>query len=136
MRFILVHKCFRKSIPCSILILFYPIFINTTNWRLPFDWRNPIGYLVVITLQYTANVYFFPFAACLVAYALGILLHVLSVATDIKTDLKMINENAKIKQNRLMTLERLFEFIEFHSKLKELSIRASYISWFPENGST
>lgn len=40
---------------------------------------------------------------------------------DVRDDLWIINENAKVKRNRLLTLNYLAEFIEIHSTLRELS---------------
>lgn len=106
------------------------LFYCTHFLRFPFDWRNPIGYLVALTLQYTANVRFFKLVACLVATGLGAFSFELSMTTHVKTDLKLINESAKMKENRLSTLKRLSEFIEFHSRLKELSILTNYMTVF------
>lgn len=46
----------------------------------------------------------------------------LSATKDIKKDLELINENALAKENRLLTLNHLGEFIQNHSTLTELSV--------------
>lgn len=45
-----------------------------------------------------------------------------SAIKDIENDLKLINENAVAKDNRLLTLNRFGDFIQNHSTLKRLSV--------------
>lgn len=94
--------------------------------RFPFDWRNPIGYLIALSSQFIADTYFFIFVACVIAFGLGIFLFLLAAAKDIKTDLRLLNKCAKITKNQLRSLKRLSDFIEFHLRLNELSNCSNY----------
>lgn len=59
--------------------------------------------------------------ACAVAFAFGVFLFTLSATTDIKEDVKLLNQDAKTLKNGLSTLKHLSKFIDFHSTTKELS---------------
>lgn len=76
-------------------------------------------------MEYIASVCCFTIMASLGAYALGTCLFALSSTSDFKTDLKLINEKAKEKENQLQTLKCISDFIKFHSNLKALSIHDS-----------
>lgn len=81
----------------------YNLFVDFSNLRFPFDWRNPIGYLIALSSQFIADTYFFIFVACVVAFGLGIFLFLLAAAKDIKTDLRLLNKCAKLTKNQLRT---------------------------------
>lgn len=58
---------------------------------------------------------------CLAIFGIGTCFLLFPLAKDMKLNLKTINNSAKCKQNRLEMVEELSEFVEFHSKLIQLS---------------
>lgn len=63
---------------------------------------------------------FFGLAATL---GIGALIFGVNLIRDMKTILKSTNDNATAgEQNKLEALEKLYEFIELHAMVKELSV--------------
>lgn len=91
--------------------------------RFPFDWENPIGYLIAITLQLELISWNLRFMANLVSFGVACLLFTFQAAKDMKYDLHKINKNVKTKQTRSQTVEQLTEFIQFVTS-RELSINS------------
>ena len=105
-----------KNILCKFVFF-------VTLLRYPFNWRNPITYFVAISYQYYTAIYLFRFVACLISFGLGIFLFAISATNDIKNDLKLMNDKAKTKRNRVRILKCLSSFVQFHSAVKKLSNR-------------
>lgn len=91
--------------------------------RVPFDWRNPIGYLVITMHQYIALKRFFEFIGFGATLGIAGVFNGMAFVHDMKTVLKLTNSSAIAgEQNDLVALKRLHEFIAFHAMLKELSV--------------
>lgn len=90
--------------------------------RFPFVWRNPFGFLIAIVIQYTMISYASMIGACVIAFALGFYLYTIAMTKCIKGSLFSINRNAQLKIKRKCIFKQLVEFIEFHSKVKQLSV--------------
>lgn len=89
-------------------------------WRLPFDTRSPIVYLIVVTYQFIVAVYTFLFMACVLSIGIGDYLFLLSATVDIKRNLRSINKCARAQKNQLnMVFKELTDVIQLHSKSKE-----------------
>lgn len=58
---------------------------------------------------------------CLVFFGIGTCSMLFSLINDIKCDLKVINENARHKKNRSKISNQFSQFVQFHSKLIQLS---------------
>lgn len=91
--------------------------------RLPFDWQNPLGYLVAFSFQFTVTWYLLLTILCTSIFAIGTCLTLLSLAEDIKCELHAIKLSATFGKNRLEMLQRFKRFVEFHSFVKQLSVR-------------
>lgn len=89
--------------------------------RFLFDWRNPIGYLIAVTIQYIQASYLFLFAATMVSAGIGYYLLGMAIATEIKVGLNSMSESAKLDENQLQMIEQLRDIVEIHSFLYELS---------------
>lgn len=94
---------------------------STHLTRFPFEWRHPIGYLIAITLEYVVAVYAFELLSALLILALDLVLIAVDSTQALKDDLKLINKNAASKKHRLLTLNRLANFIQSHSAWKKLN---------------
>lgn len=98
--------------------------------RLPFDWKNPIGYSFTICLQIVTVTFLLWFLASLLSLALGNLLFIWSFIKEWKCDLHSLNEMLKTEKFKADILKELTEFIRAHSNIKELSKIRSIIIFF------
>lgn len=76
---------------------------------------------MAVILQYVMGTYTFMFLASLAGFGFGGFLFLITAIRDIKSNLKSMNVNAKIKTNRSNIFKQLFDFIQTHSTLKQLS---------------
>lgn len=117
---------------------------QTTNWlnvlkhfsvckRLPFVWRNPLGFSVAIAIQYTMMSYAAMIGACIIAFAFGFYLYTTAMTKCIQGSLFHINRSAQSKNNRKNIHEQLAEFIRFHSRVKQLSFTENFDKFYLEN---
>lgn len=86
--------------------------------RLPFNWKNPIGYLVAVFLQIIVETYHFRYLACFLTFALGGYLFTTTSSIDVIKDLKSVNDDLRSKIDISTKLTKL---INLHSDSKQLS---------------
>ena len=89
--------------------------------RLPFDWRNPFGFLVAIAIQYVMLSYTLIVAAVMMTLAIGAYLFGMAASKCIKGSLFNISRNIKARRSRKHVMKQVIEFVEFHSTVKQLS---------------
>lgn len=89
--------------------------------RFPFDWRNPLGFFIAISIQYTVATHLLAICACVMNLAVGSFLYAIGLCDFIKGYLLSINQNARARADPSILLEQLTEFLEMHSSLKQLS---------------
>lgn len=94
--------------------------IHLTN-RLPFDTNNPIGFSTGIIVQCIFVFNSMVTVKCLAIFGVETCFIVFPLARDVKCNLEMINHNAKCKRNRSKINGQLYEFVQFHSELIQLS---------------
>ena len=94
---------------------------NTHTLRLPFDWKNPIGYSVAVAIEFHLAAAMVHYVECFLVFGFAALLYIFSVVKDIQNDLNQFNETAKLKKLQSDCLEQLNGFIRAHAKIKELS---------------
>lgn len=87
--------------------------------RYPFDWRNPFGYSIAFTLQYITLAYVFQFIALIASMGIGVFLLTISMVKDLKYTAKALN---KFNKNKSLSLEQFYEFIQYYSIVKQLSL--------------
>lgn len=91
--------------------------------RFPFDWHNPIGYLIAVTVEYVIFGYECFIIACVLSFGIGAIWLIISVTKEIRHTLHSINDvgqENKIKSNEL---KRLFsEYFHTYAAIKQLSI--------------
>lgn len=103
-------------------------FLQTLNsdssFRIPFDWQNPLGYLIAVAFQYTGAVCCSIFIFSASFLGIGCYLFLKAIITKVITnDLKLINENAAASNTkRFLTLNLFADFIQTYSTLKKLSV--------------
>lgn len=91
-------------------------------YRIPYDWRNPIGYLVITLYHYISLQQICGFLGLGATLGVGALLLGITTIRDMKIVLKSTNNNAIAgEENKVQALKKLNEFIEIHGMVKELS---------------
>lgn len=91
--------------------------------RVPYDWKNPIGYFVTTIYQYISLQRFLGFFGLGAILGLASLLFEFVIIRGMKSDLKSFNNNAIAgEQNKLQAVNGLNEFIKLHSIVKQLSV--------------
>lgn len=91
--------------------------------RVPFDWRNPIGYFFAVASECIIVGYEFITIACTLSFAIGVFWLTVSTIREIQHILHSINAKAQAKKNQRMKLKVLFsELIDTHVGIKQLSI--------------
>lgn len=98
----------------SQIILFIIIFFS----RYPFEWRNPIGYLIAIIQQYIVTYFCCYFSTLLLCVMIKSLWIFISMARDTKYILMTFNP---LNKNRIEILKRISEFTQLHSNAIQLS---------------
>lgn len=86
--------------------------------RLPFDWKNPIGYLIAVTIQVAMLLIVYGDIACIWAFVVSAFLFALTAASDLNLELTEINKNTKTKRTRLYVRAQLIELLQFYSRFK------------------
>lgn len=93
-------------------ILFYHLSIyHYSRCRFPFDWKNPVGYLVAIILQYQFVSYPCRYIGCFASLGFASFWFAVSAAKNIKSNLREINQSIKAKQHRSIIFQQFAEFI-------------------------
>lgn len=107
-----------------ITLCFFSKFIyifEYTMIRLPYDWKNPAGYLFTVAITLLVGMYPFQYMGCIVFLALGSFIFAISIVKVFKVELHSINKMANDKQPRRNMYKKLSEFIQMQSISKQLS---------------
>lgn len=88
---------------------------------LPFDWRNPIGYLFGFAFQATSAFYIAFAGPYHTSFIAGTCLMSISLAEDLKKHLLCVNDLAKHRKTRSKLLKKMSNSVQFHSNCKQLS---------------
>lgn len=89
--------------------------------RLPFDWRNPYGFMIALGIQYVMFLYMAMIGGNIFILPVGSFLYAIAMTKCIKGSLFAIGRSGDTNQTTGPILEQLAEFIEFHSHVKQLS---------------
>lgn len=109
------------------------IFIRDSvlNSRLPFDTKNPVGYLIVVLYQCIGAAYVTWLFASAFSIGIGACLLQLSLITDLKRSLHSVNKRAKIQgKQQQKTAKQLSHVIQLHSNSKQFVVFYSSVSKF------
>lgn len=106
-----------------------PKFINHTtitivfvrNFRMPFNWKTPIGYLVTFSYEYLSIFYVGIFCACNLLFPASFCWLISTFILDIQSELSDLNENYEMSGNSVQLNEKLCRFIELHQIAKQFS---------------
>lgn len=105
----------------DLWILYEIKLVLSIYWRYPFDWRTPSGYLAAVFIQYIIAVYGFAFFGAMLSFGLGTYLFTVTLIDDAKEVLQNVDDCAKFKRKQTRMLKQLYNFIRFHSDMKQLN---------------
>lgn len=88
--------------------------------RLPFDYRNPVGYLIAIIIHFLMIWYELMIGACVVSFAFGCYFFVIAMSKSIKASLFAIDRSIGDKIDEKLMLDQLVEFIDLRATGKQL----------------
>lgn len=96
----------------------------------PFNWRNPFGFFLAVSIQYIICTYVFIFVSCTVDLGFGTFLLVTTFTKDIENNARTINECGKNEKTHSQTLETISTFIQSYLDVKQLSAYLAYFHLF------
>lgn len=108
MRYFLIH--FSPYFAVSNMLFFFE--------RLPFDYKNPVGFLTSIAMQYIMFSYAMKIGTCVIALAIGFYLYLIAMQKCIKQNLAAIERHIQSKTEQKFIRNQLIEYIQFDSKVK------------------
>lgn len=91
------------------------------NYRFPFDWRTPIGFVFAIILESFTILYANLLISCSLSSGVGVYMWGLTMTKDIKINLNSINEIVHSKNKRSKLSKRFNDTVHYHSVVKQLS---------------
>lgn len=97
--------------------LFFIVFLQ----RLPFDWQNPLGYVIAFILQYILTFNLFVTVLGILIFGAAICSMLISLVEDMKRDLDTLKASARAKCARREILMKFCHLIELHSNEQQLS---------------
>lgn len=129
--------CFWVAIPNVVIDVWYIKShwkIHQMPWlfrfqRFPFDWKNPLGYLVAVYLQHAMIKYMFILISLLTSLGSGAFMFCLTALDDITDCLKSVNGYAKTKGKQSKAIERIAQYIQLHSDIKQLSKPINFFNY-------
>lgn len=95
----------------------------------PFDWQNPLGYLIYFIIQSITVWHNFCFTSCMVTFGIGNFVMAMTGTKDMKNCLYQFNKSAKRKRYRSNAKKRLSEFVRQFPKTKKLSNKSWLDLW-------
>lgn len=90
-------------------------------FRLPFDWKNPLGYLVAVAATSIMASDPLHYMGCFLFLFYGVYMFSISIVKDLKGQLHSINKLARGKKCRADMYKKLSKFIRLHADIKQLS---------------
>lgn len=92
----------------------YEIFIL----RFPFNWQNPIGFVMAFILFYIIHINLTIAATFGFCYGICFYMLMTALTDDVENDSIAISARVKMEPNSVFLCQQLFDFIEFHSTVK------------------
>lgn len=93
------------------------------NWsRFPFDWKNPVGYLVAVAIQYRVVSVSYRYLSYFLSLAVVFISTSMSIAEDTVSDIRSICENVRIKHQSRSIYKQLAELIDFTNQKRYLRL--------------
>lgn len=108
--------------------------------RIPFDWKNSIGYVFVICFQTLALICHAEVGICILILYAGICKILTEFIIEIKNNLQHKSSDVEVEYEwNTNTAHKFNETIQFHADAKELSLMSCFfisLSFFADNFKT
>lgn len=91
------------------------------DFRIPFDWKNPIGFLMTAIILYAICQYTLAYAAFMACYGIRLNFYIVSLTEDIESHLNEMNNGIRNGADRSEISDQISEYIQLHSDAKQLS---------------
>lgn len=101
-----------------ILLLIINFILTFQNQRMPFDSKTPLGYFVTIFILYIFVLYVTRCNISAATFPIGTSFMLISLASDLKVDVRHFNEINIQKANPLEIIKLQLEIIRFHAEIK------------------
>lgn len=95
------------------------------DFRIPFDWKNPIGFLMTAIILYAICQYTLLYAAHMTSYGISLNFYIVSLTGDIKSHLNEMNNGMRNGADFSEISDRITEYIQLHTDAKQLSLLAT-----------
>lgn len=92
-----------------------------TNERFPFNTKNPVGFLIAVSIQHILVTCLMISVKCVAIFGIGTYSMLFPLISFLKDDLQTANDNARRRRNRSKTFSQISRIVRFHSKLIQLS---------------
>lgn len=90
--------------------------------RLPFNWKNPIGYLIAVALECTLLLNPLRYMATMMTIGFAIFVFAIEFSSTIVDDMRALNKCAKVKRSQQKHIHDLLSHcIDTHSDVKKFS---------------
>lgn len=105
--------------------------ISSSVFRMPFNWRTPYGYAIVLFLQIADVSSVLYCATLLFAFFIGSCWLCIVFVKDVANDLDSLNSvnatngNASNNNNDRLMTERFFNVVQYYCDVKQLSMKSS-----------
>lgn len=99
-------------------VKFFPFFVA---FRLPFEWRTPIGYLIAFSIQFASFYCILLSADCFMGFLIGSCETLLTLTEDVKTELSALDDANKSGENAANLKQQMCDFVDLHSNTRQLS---------------
>lgn len=87
--------------------------------RIPFNWKNPIGYVIAFFIQSGSHYFVLQAVIVNLCYFMGVCEFLMAFTKDMEAELVAINECNKTENCEKEVEKRLGDFIKLHSETKE-----------------
>lgn len=89
--------------------------------RLPSEWKTPVGYSIVLSIEFTGAYYINHIAACYISTLIASCYIIFNFCDDIKNEIHAFDNGIKFGENNVELMKRVSDFVEFHAAVKQLS---------------
>lgn len=90
--------------------------------RIPFDWKNPIGYIIAFVIQSGSHYFVLQAVIVNLCYFMGVCEFLMAFTRDMDAELVAINECNKTENSEKEVDKRLGDFVKLHGETKEYVI--------------
>lgn len=89
--------------------------------------KSPFGYTIAVAIQFILSFNLDLTVACISIILIPQFLILISTVTDMVCGLGMLNTSARANESDFKIIEQFNQFVQFHSKVKELSENSSVL---------